>query len=75
MPLGPNPHVFFHNENERFGELKAQKKVPVLIDFSSPAAADGDDGGCISGGEGGLGVRGSAGHRYQKSQDIVIESA
>jgi hypothetical protein len=80
VPLGPNPHVFFHNENERFGELKAQKKVPVLIDVNSPAAADGGDGGSISGGEGGLsvgglGVRGSAGHRYQKSQDIIIESA
>jgi hypothetical protein len=73
VPLGPNPHVFFHNENERYGELKAQKKVPVLIDVSPPA--DGDEGSSTGGEGGGAGVRGSAGHRYQKSQDIVIESA
>lgn len=82
VPLGANPHVFFHNENERYGELKAHKKGAVLIDVSSPksTAADNDgDNGSGSGGEGGgggLGIRGSAGgHRYQKSQDIVIESA
>lgn len=49
-----------------------------MIDISSPttvATSDGENGS-RSGGEGGLGVRGgSAGHRYQKSQDIVIESA
>ncbi|EEA19859.1 hypothetical protein TMatcc_010000 [Talaromyces marneffei ATCC 18224] len=69
VPLGPNTHAFFHNENERFGELMAQKRVPVLIDIS-PATADGSDGEIE--GEGGVG---GAGHRYQKSQDIVIESA
>ncbi|GAM42134.1 hypothetical protein TCE0_043r15827 [Talaromyces pinophilus] len=79
VPLGANPHVFFHNENERYGELKAHKKGAVLIDVGSPTAAaagdgDGSEGGSGSEG-GGLGVRGSAGHRYQKSQDIVIESA
>lgn len=68
--------MFFHNENERYGEL--QKRVPVVIDVSSPktAADDSNGSGPPSGGEGsGLAVRGSAGHRYQKSQDIVIESA
>lgn len=62
--------------------MKAHKKGAVLIDVSSPTAAaagDDDDGATSSGGGGGkgggLGVRGSAGHRYQKSQDIVIESA
>lgn len=69
--------MFFHNENERYGELKAHKKGAVLIDVGSPtAAAAGDGSGDGDEGEGGgLGVRGSAGHRYQKSQDIVIESA
>lgn len=78
MPLGANPHIFFHNENERYGELKAHKKGAVLIDVSSPtttANSDGENGGGSGGSEGGLGIRGSAGHRYQKSQDIVIESA
>lgn len=74
--------MFFHNENERYGELKAHKKGVVLIDVGSPTGAaaagdgDGSEGGNGSEGVGGLGVRGSAaGHRYQKSQDIVIESA
>ena len=50
-----------------------------MIDVGSPTAAAGTAGDGSGDGDegegGGLGVRGSAGHRYQKSQDIVIESA
>ena len=52
-----------------------------MIDVGSPTTAGGTAGdGSGDGDEGegvvdGLGVRGSVGHRYQKSQDIVIESA
>lgn len=78
VPLGPpHPHTFFHSsENERYGELK-QNKAPVVIDVSLADDSRRDETRYSRGharvASTGLIVK-SGIHRYQKSQDIVIES-
>ncbi|EED14282.1 conserved hypothetical protein [Talaromyces stipitatus ATCC 10500] len=82
VPLGPaNPQHFNFgaNENERFGELRP-KRVPVVIDVGPPPPAasgtkDSDTGSNTAEGQSEGGGGGSPGHRHQKSEHIVIESA